>query len=58
MAKLIPEKYRTVSNGEIRTGAYHIVIQKKVAEESGLIGLEQLNVYTKDGKIIIEKGED
>lgn len=56
MAKLIPEKYRTVSSGELRIGAYHIVIQKQVAEESGLIGIDKLKIYAKDGKIIIERG--
>lgn len=56
MAKLIPEKYRTVSSGELRIGAYHIVIQKQVAEESGLIGIDKLKIYSKDGKIIIERG--
>ena len=58
MAKLIPEKYRQLSSGEVKIGGYHIVIQKKVAEDSGLLGEVNLKVYTENGKIIIEKGEE
>lgn len=58
MAKLIAEHYRQLSSGEKLISAYHVVIKKQVAVESGLIGMKDLNIYAKDGKIIIEKKED
>lgn len=57
MARFIAEKYRTVGTGELRTCSYHVVIRKKLVEDSGLDKAEVLKITQKGNKIIIEKGE-
>lgn len=56
MAKLVKKKYRKL-DGEIAINNYFAFISKSVVQEAGFTGEEQIKIYAKDGKIIIEKGE-
>lgn len=56
MAKLVKKKYRKL-NGEIAINNYFAFLSKSVVEEAGFTGEENIKVYAKNGKIIIEKGE-
>jgi len=54
MAKLVKKKYRKL-NGEIAICNYFAFISKSVVAEAGFTGEEEIKIYAKDGKIIIEK---
>ena len=54
MAKLVKKRYRRL-NGDIAINNYFAFISKKVIEEAGFTGEEDINVYAKDNKIIIER---
>jgi len=56
MAKLIKKKFYT-STGEAKINNFLCVISKTIAKEAGFTGDEQIKVYAKKDKIIIEKGE-
>ncbi len=56
MAKLVKNKYRRM-NGDIAINNYFAPISKVVVEKAGFTGEEQIKVYAKNGKIIIEKGD-
>ena len=55
MAKLVKKKYRKL-NGEIAINNYFAFISKSVIDAAGWTGEEQIKVYAKDGKIVIERG--
>lgn len=55
MAKFVPEKYYKMSTKEVLISSYHICIKKSMVEELGLQNEKDLNIYVKNGKIIIEK---
>ena len=54
MAKLIKKRYRKL-DGTIAINNYLAFISKSVVAEAGFSGDEEINIYAKDGKIIIEK---
>lgn len=54
MAKLVKKKYRKL-DGEIAINNYFAFISKSVVEQAGWNGDEQIKVYAKNGKIIIER---
>lgn len=56
MAKLVKKRYRKL-DGEVAINNYFAFLSKSVVKEAGFTGEEQIKVYAKDGKIIIEKGE-
>ena len=41
--------------GEAKINCYHVNISKSIIEEAGFNGTENVKIYVKDGKIIIEK---
>ena len=56
MAKLIKKMFYT-STGDKKVNNYIVCISKSIAEQAGFNGDEQLKIYAKKDKIIIEKGE-
>lgn len=56
MAKFVKKKYYN-ANGDAKVNNYLIYISKEIVKEAGLTGEENLKIYAKDKKIIIEKGE-
>ena len=54
MAKLIKKMFYT-STGEKKINNYIVCISKNIAEQAGFTGDEQLKIYSKGKKIIIEK---
>lgn len=54
MAKLIKKKYYK-ANGESEINNFFVYISKEVVKEAEFDENEQVKVYAKDGKIIIEK---
>lgn len=54
MAKLVKKKYRKMT-GEVAVNNYFAFISKSVVQQAGFTGEENIRVYAKDGKIIIEK---
>jgi len=42
-------------NGEAKINCYHVNISKTLITEAGLQNIEEVKIYAKDGKIIIEK---
>lgn len=54
MAKLVKKKYRKMT-GEVAINNYFAFISKSVVQKAGFTGEENIRVYAKDGKIIIEK---
>ena len=54
MAKLVKQKYNSVT-GERKVYSYMASISKAVVEQAGFTGEEEIKVYAKNGKIIIEK---
>lgn len=54
MAKLVKHKYYT-SKGEGKVFSYNVAISKTIIQSLGWSGEEQIKVYAKNGKIIIEK---
>ena len=44
-----------IKNGERKLNCYLVNIPKRVVFHSGIKDTDELKVYTKDGKIIIEK---
>ena len=56
MAKLIKKKYYD-KNGNEKINHYLAYIPTSIAEESGLDKSNNIKVYVKDGKIIIENAK-
>lgn len=54
MAKLVKQKYYN-SKGQAKINSFICNISKQVVFQAGLTGNEEIIVYAKDGKIIIEK---
>lgn len=54
MKKLTRQYYMTVG-GEKKLNCYHINLSKELIKEADIKETDDLNVYAKDGKIIIEK---
>ena len=54
MAKLVKHKSYNVK-GEGKVFTYSVVVSKKVVQEAGWNGEENVKVYAENGKIIIEK---
>lgn len=54
MAKLVKKKYYTAKKEE-KINNYFAFISKKIVEEAGFTGEEEIKIYAKNGKIIIEK---
>ena len=54
MAKLVKKKYYN-ANGNEKINNYFIYISTSVVKEAGFTGEENIKVYAKKGKIIIEK---
>lgn len=54
MAKLIKNKYYT-KTGERKINSYMVSVAKKTVAAAGFDENEQVKVYAKNGKIIIEK---
>jgi len=54
MPKFSKQHYIT-NNGERKINCYHINISRFVVEDSGIKDTDELKIYSKDGKIIIEK---
>lgn len=52
--KLVKKKYYNAS-GETKINNYFVFISKEVVRRAGWTGEEQIVVYAKDNKIIIEK---
>lgn len=55
MAKLIKKKFYT-SNGEAKINNYLVCISKEVVKNANMTGDEEIKVYAKNNKIIIERG--
>lgn len=56
MQKIQQQRYRTLS-GEIKVNCYKITLSKEVIKQAGFDEETKLEVRAKNGKIIIEKGE-
>lgn len=54
MAKIIKQKYYN-KDGTSKVNCYHITITKFILEAAGIKDDDDVIVYAKDGKIIIEK---
>lgn len=54
MAKLGKQPYFTRA-GEKKINCYKVNIKKEIVEQAGIKDTDEIKVYTKDGKIIIEK---
>lgn len=54
MAKLIKNKYYT-RTGERKINSYMVSVAKSIVSEAGFNEDDEVKVYAKDGKIIIEK---
>lgn len=54
MAKLIKKKFYNAS-GESKINNYLACISKKIVEDANMTGDEQIKIYAKNNKIIIEK---
>ena len=54
MAKFSAQYYRT-DKGEKKINCYHINISRCVVENSGIKSTDELKIYSKGSKIIIEK---
>lgn len=52
--KLVKNKYYT-SDGKAKINNYMLAISKSIINEAGFNGDENIKVYAKDGKIIVEK---
>lgn len=55
MAKLVKQKYRSLVTGEVKINCYTIAIPKSEVKKAFGNDEEQLKVYAKGDKIIIEK---
>lgn len=56
MQKLKKQTYITKKEGE-KTNNYYITIPKKVVAETNITEQDGIKVYSKNNKIIIEKGD-
>lgn len=49
------KQYYYTRDGERKTNCYHVVISKNVIGETNITEDDELKIYAKDNKIIIEK---
>lgn len=56
MPKLMKNYYRT-SNGDKRVNCYMANIPKEVVRKTDILDDDEIKIYAKNKKIIIEKGE-
>ena len=54
MAKLVKNLYKPVNSNEKKLNCYLIHLSKKVVEEAKIKDNQDLNIYAKGNKIIIE----
>lgn len=54
MARLNKQHYMT-NKGEKKVNCYHVTISKEVLNKTNIKDTDEINVYAKDNKIIIEK---
>ena len=54
MAKLVKQKYYN-KDGEAKVFSYFVTISKALIKEVGWTGDEQVKVYVKGNKLIVEK---
>lgn len=56
MAKLNKQYYYS-KDGERRINCYHVIVPKHIVKKAGIDEIDELVVYAKGNKIIIEKGK-
>lgn len=55
MGKLAKQYYYKTSTGEKKLQCYKVMIPKEIINQTNINPEKEIKVYTKDGKIIIEK---